>query len=158
MVTITGGKWTTYRHMAEDCVNVAATLARLPERPCVTHHLRVHGCPNGATASGPLRVYGSDASAVQQLQQQNPEWSAPLHPALPYTAAEVVWAAREELALTVEDVLSRRTRALLLNARAALTMAPAVSDILQRELGRDDDWKAAQLASFNDVARHYLPS
>jgi glycerol-3-phosphate dehydrogenase len=158
MVTITGGKWTTYRHMAEDCVNQAATLARLPESPCVTARLNIHGFHATAERFGPLRVYGSDAPLIQQLQESEPAWSAPLHPALPYTAAEIVWAVREEMALTLEDVLARRIRALFLNARAAIEIAPRAAEILGRELGRDQSWQAEQVASFREIARNYLLS
>ena len=126
MVTICGGKWTTYRHMAEDCVNQAATLGRLAERPCVTDHLNIHGFHSSAARFGRLAVYGSDAPAVREADGgRSLRLPSRCTGALPYTAAEVVWAAREEMARTVEDVLARRTRALFLNARAAIEMAPA---------------------------------
>jgi len=155
MLTICGGKWTTYRHMAEDCVDQAATLARLPDKPCVTAHLNIHGFHSNADRLGPLRVYGSDAAALRQLMEADASLAEPLHPALPYTAAEVVWAAREEMACTVEDVLARRTRALFLNARAAIDMAPRVADLLARELQRDDQWKAGQIEAFREMAQSY---
>lgn len=158
LVTITGGKWTTYRHMAEDCVNVAATLARLPEKPCVTAHLRVHGFHPEAGEFGSLRVYGSDAPAVRKLQQRVPGAADVLHPALPYTAAEIIWAVREEMALTLEDVLARRTRALFLNARAALEMAPCAAELMARESGRNETWKTHQIESFRSIAHQYVPA
>jgi glycerol-3-phosphate dehydrogenase len=157
MVTICGGKWTTYRHMAEDCVNQAATLARLPEKPCVTGHLNVHGFHPGSDKFGHLSVYGSDAPAVQSLIAADPDLADPLHPALPYTGAEVVWAARHEMARTLEDVLARRTRALFLNARAAIAMAPAVAHLCARELERGTEWETEQIQSFTETARNYLP-
>jgi glycerol-3-phosphate dehydrogenase len=140
MVTICGGKWTTYRRMAEDCVDQAATLGRLPERPCVTAHLPIHS---------------PDTAALDRVKQ-DASLGAPLHPALPYTGAEVVWAAREEMACTVEDVLARRTRALFLNARAAIAMAPRVADLLARELGRDERWQRGQVQAFQKTAQNYL--
>ena len=155
IVTICGGKWTTYRHMAEDCVNQAATLARLPEKECVTHHLNIHGFHASSDRFGALRAYGSDAPAIEALMQEDASLTAPLHPALPYTGAEIVWAARHEMARTVEDALARRTRALFLNARAAMEMAPRVADLLARELVRDDAWRTAQLEEFHSVARNY---
>jgi glycerol-3-phosphate dehydrogenase len=158
MVTICGGKWTTYRRMAEDCVNQAATLAQLPERPCVTVGLKIHGFRAGLETTDHLDVYGSDAPAVRQIIRESPDLGIPLHPELPYTGAEVVWAARQEMACTVEDVLARRTRALFLRARAAIQMAPAVADLLCRELGQDDAWKADQIRSFRETARGYLLS
>jgi len=158
MVTICGGKWTTYRHMAEDCVHQAATLARLPERDCVTRHLNIHGFHPASERFGPLSIYGSDAPAIERLMEDDAGLSEPLHSALPYRGAEVVWAAREEMARTVEDILARRTRALFLNARAALDMVPRVADLLARELGKDEDWKQAQLRSFASVAEKYVLS
>ena len=155
MITICGGKWTTYRHMAEDCINQAATLARLPEKECVTHHLNIHGYHASSDRFGTLRGYGCDAPSIEALMASDARLAERLHPALPYTAAEVVWAARHEMARTVEDVLARRTRALFLNARAAVEMAPRVADLLAAELERDDSWKAAQLESFNRIARNY---
>jgi glycerol-3-phosphate dehydrogenase len=158
MVTICGGKWTTYRHMAEDCVNQAATLARLPEKPCVTDHLNIHGFHPNSAKFGVLRVYGSDAVAVRELMQSDPRLAEPLHPDLPYTGAEVVWAARREMGRTLEDVLARRTRALFLNARAACAMAPEAAGLLARELERDSQWAAEQVHSFRETAGNYLLS
>ena len=123
LVTVCGGKWTTYRKMAEDCVDQAAMLGHLEERACVTDHLPIHRSEDPGLA--------------------------------PYTAAEVVRAVRLEMARTVEDVLARRTRALFLNARAAVEMAPAVAEIMARELGADEAWKARQLAEFEAVAANY---
>jgi glycerol-3-phosphate dehydrogenase len=161
LVTICGGKWTTYRHMAEDCVDQAATLAQLPDKPCVTQSLRIHGFRNAtkeaaATQFGSLAVYGSDAYEIRKLIEANPGLSEPLHAALPYLKAEVVWAARHEMARTVEDTLARRTRALFLNARAALAMAPAVADLMAAELGWDEATRTKQLAAFREVASNYV--
>jgi glycerol-3-phosphate dehydrogenase len=156
MITICGGKWTTYRHMAEDCVNQAATLARLPERPCATGHLNIHGFHPAAAKFGRLWMYGSDAPMVQQLEESDPAWAEPLDSALPYTLAEVVWAVRHEMARTVEDVLARRTRALFLNAQAAIRMAPRVAEAMARELQKDREWEAEQLRSFHRTALNYL--
>jgi glycerol-3-phosphate dehydrogenase len=156
LLTITGGKWTTYRHMAEDCVNQAAMLARLPDVDCVTKHLNIHGFHPQASKFGDLSVYGSDALAIRQLASQDSCHAEQLHPKLPYTAAEVVWAVREEMARTLDDVLARRTRALFLNARAAREMAPAVAKIMARELGHDEAWQASQLQAFDSISVHYL--
>ncbi len=156
LLTVTGGKWTTYRNMAEDCVNQAATLARLPEKPCPTRNLNVHGFHRQAAKFGPLAVYGSDALLVQDLMRAEPGLEAPLHPRLPTCEAEVVWAARFEMARTVEDVLARRTRALFLDAQAAIEMAPRVAELLARELSRDAAWAACEVAAFRGLARGYL--
>jgi len=156
MLTLCGGKWTTYRHMAEDCVNQAATLAQLPERPCVTGGLRIHGYLSADENADSLAHYGADAAAVRQLVLENPDLGKPLHPDLPYCGAEVVWSARHEMARTVEDVLARRTRALFLRARAAIEMASPVADLLARELGRDGHWKNSQIRAFHETARNYV--
>jgi glycerol-3-phosphate dehydrogenase len=156
LLTITGGKWTTYRHMGEDCVNQAAMLARLPDVDCVTKHLNVHGFHPQSSKFGELGVYGSDALAIQELIAQDPRNAEQLHPKLPYTGAEVVWAVREEMARTLDDVLARRTRALFLNARAAREMAPAVARIMARELGREEAWQASQLQAFDSISTHYV--
>ncbi len=156
LVTISGGKWTTYRRMAEDCVDQAATLAQLPEKPCVTHHLHIHGFHDEAKQFGPLAVYGSDAREIRKLFEADARLSEPLHAALPYVQAEVVWATRHEMARTVEDMLARRTRALFLNARAALEMAPAVAKLMASELGWDETTRTKQLAAFRDVASNYV--
>lgn len=156
LLTITGGKWTTYRNMAEDCVNQAATLAQLAEKPCATRDLPIHGHLRRTARLGSLAVYGSDASKIQRLIETDRPLAAPLHPALPYCGAEVIWAAREEMARTVEDVLARRTRALFLNARAAIAMAPRVAELLARELGQDGSWRTEQLRAFGETARCYV--
>jgi glycerol-3-phosphate dehydrogenase len=156
LLTITGGKWTTYRHMAEDCVDQAVTLAQLPERPCVTRDLRIHGSHDSASEFGSLAVYGSDAPKIRALMKHDPRLADKLHPELPYIRAEVIWALREEMARTIEDVLARRTRALFLNARAAIEMAPAVADLMASELDWDAATKQKQLTAFRETATNYL--
>ncbi len=158
LLTIVGGKWTTYRHMAEDTVNHAATLGKLPDAPCVTANLHVHGWAEHSEALGDLQVYGTDAAAIQALAATSPELAERLHPDLPYLAAEIVWAARHELSRNLDDALSRRTRALLLNARAAIAIAPRVAQLLAQELGRDEAWQAQQVTDFRTLAAQYLPS
>ena len=155
LLTIVGGKWTTYRHMAEDTMNHAITLGKLDDRPCVTQDLHIHGYITGTEPHGSLWVYGSDAEKIATLATASPELARRLHPDLPYIAAEVIWAAREEMARTVEDVLARRTRALFLNAQAAIQMAPEVSRLLAEELGKDQAWAAAQVATFTTLAAQY---
>jgi glycerol-3-phosphate dehydrogenase len=157
LLTIVGGKWTTYRRMAEDCVDHAAVLGHLEERPCVTRELRIHGHGTSEDPLGPLAVYGSDADGLRALMREEPALAEPLHPALPITGAQVVWAARHEMARTVDDALARRTRALCLNARAARAMAPAAARLLAAELGRDEAWQRAQLAEFDRIASRYVP-
>ncbi|HEV2275921.1 MAG TPA: glycerol-3-phosphate dehydrogenase C-terminal domain-containing protein, partial [Acidobacteriaceae bacterium] len=156
LLTIVGGKWTTYRRMAEDCVNNAVLLGKLEDLPCATQNLRIHGYLEDARRLGSLRVYGSDAQAILALAESEAELSKRLHPDLPYIAAEVVWAVRHEMARTVDDILSRRTRALFLNARAAMQMAAEVAELMARELKTDRAWVSRQLEEFNAVAQKYL--
>ncbi len=158
LLTVTGGKWTTYRNMAEDCVDHAATLAHLPDRPCVTRTLRVHGHHEEAQQFGALAAYGCDAPLIEDLARSEPRLAGPLHPALPYCGAEVAWAARHEMARTVEDVLARRTRALFLDARASLEMAPTVARLLAAELAWTPEVEAGEVESFRRLAEGYLPS
>jgi glycerol-3-phosphate dehydrogenase len=155
LLTITGGKWTTYRYMAQDAVNKAMPIGGLPKRPCVTQGLRLHGWQR-EPAPEPFAVYGSDAAPLKRLLAEQPEWDQPLHPDLPYRTGEVVWAARYEQARTVEDVLSRRTRALLLDAQASCEAAPKVAELLAAELGFDERWQQAQVQKYQELASGYL--
>lgn len=164
LLTITGGKWTTYRHMAEDCVDHAITLGKLRDEPCRTRNLHIHGYAEAARngdAEGvrapydPLRVYGSDAEAIRAMAAENPDLAAPLDPELPYIGAEIAWGARSEMARKLEDALARRTRALFLNARSAQAMAQKAAQIMAKELGRDQQWIDAQVTAFSELARQY---
>ena len=156
LLSIAGGKWTTYRHMAEDCVNQAATLGRLPEVPALTSTLKIHGFHTDTAQFGLFSTYGSDAPALQKLIQESRHLERPLHPSLPYCEAEVVWAVRKEMARTVEDVLARRTRALFLNAQAAHEMAPRTATLMATELGRDRIWESDQIDQLQKLARGYM--
>lgn len=158
LVTIVGGKWTTYRKMAEDTVNHAALLAGLAEKPCVTESLQLHGwrSPNAAPLPDWISVYGTDEEEIRTLLASDPGIAAKMHPRLPYPLAAAVWATRHEMARTLEDVLARRTRALLLDARAAIEAAPAVAAVLAAELGRDKAWEIAQAKEFTALASGYL--
>ncbi|RII26491.1 MAG: FAD-dependent oxidoreductase [Geobacter sp.] len=156
LVTIAGGKWTTYRKMGEDTVTAAAQVAGLDDRPSVTASLHVHGWQAGGNPNDPRQVYGSDAKALQLLLAEDPARAEPLHPAFPYCQGEVVWAVRNEWARTVEDVLARRTRALLLDARASMAVAPVVAELMAGELGKDKAWQEAQVAAFCELAQGYL--
>ena len=155
LLTTAGGKWTTYRNMAEETVNHAVEFARLPEKPCVTQTLRIHGFHESADQFGFLSSYGADAPAIQEIGRATPALADPMDSVLPYTGAEVVWAVRAEMARTVEDVLARRCRALFLNAAAAVRMAPSVASLMASELGRDDAWQRREVAAFAALAQQY---
>lgn len=157
LVTVAGGKWTTYRRMAEDTVDRAALIAGLPERPCSTARLPIHGhCPAAAPA-GAFADYGADADAIAEIVARDPELAAPLQPGFPDPAGLVAWAVRREMARTVEDVLARRVRLLVLDAAASRRAAPGVARLMARELGRGDAWVAEQVRAYDALARGYLP-
>lgn len=157
LISVLGGKWTTYRKMAEDVVNTAAIHARLSFTECITKDISIHGSKNGTDFSTPGYYYGSDMPMLQQLIHENSSLSDTLHLRLPYTAADIVWAVRNEYCMTVEDALARRTRALLLDAAAAIEMAPAVAQLMAREMKLDEQWQQEQIGQFSALAQQYLP-
>ncbi len=142
LVAVLGGKWTTYRRMAEDAVDRAIEVGGLPHLACRTENLTIRG---------------GDGDSLAELTRHHPDLAQPLDTELPYTRADAVWAIRNEMARTVEDVLSRRTRMLLLNARGALRAAPQVAALIAGELDRDQMWVDAELARFEELVAHYLP-
>lgn len=155
LITITGGKWTTYRRMAEETVNLAISHAGLEAKACVTEHLKIHGSIDVA-GDHYLNTYGSDRGKIEALMLQNPDLAEKLHPNFPYTCAEVIWSARNEMAETVEDILSRRLRILFIDAQAAKDMAPKVASLLAQELSADQVWETNQIETFNTLADGYL--
>jgi glycerol-3-phosphate dehydrogenase len=157
LITIAGGKWTTCRKMAEETVNQAECIAGLEHRECRTRNLRVHGWLKTADPADSLSMYGSDRVGLRKLLAEHDSLQRLLHPDLPYLCGEVIWAVRHEQAMTVEDVLARRTRALLLDARASMECAPMVAVLMAEEMGMDQDWINCQVAEYQSLARHYLP-
>jgi glycerol-3-phosphate dehydrogenase len=157
LLTIAGGKWTTYRQMAKVCVNHALTLAGLEAKPCVTKELNIHGFHKTPEKFGEDALYGSDAPAIRDLMRADPARRQRLHPDLPARVGEVIWAVRFESARTVDDFLARRTRCLLLNARAALEAAPTVAAVMARELGHGRPWEEEQVRSFAKIGALHLP-
>lgn len=157
LMTITGGKWTTYRHMGEDAVNRIEAAAGLTARPSVTKTLRLHGYSTVKDVDH-LQVYGSDAAEIRALVQHDARLGVQLHTDLPYIAAQVVWAVRKEYARTVEDVLARRTRALLINAAASIACAPLVAQLMAQELQKDETWVATQVSEYTSLANGYCVS
>ncbi len=158
LITVAGGKWTTYRRMAEDALNFATAKGMLEKRRCVTLTTALHGgdrAPDevGTRSDAHLREYGTDVGAIEELIAAEPWLGEKLDAELPYTFAEALYGVRFEMARTVEDVLSRRTRGLLLDERAALRAAPAVAAMMARELGRDEAWVAGQVEEFGALAR-----
>jgi glycerol-3-phosphate dehydrogenase len=156
LMTLTGGKWTTYRKMAEDVIDRAETHAGLTKSVSPTQSMRIHGWAKTGNRKQHLNIYGADAPQVEAIIEKEPKMAEKIHSALPYQKAEVVWHVREEMARTVEDVLARRTRALLLNARASIEAAPVVATIMAKELGRDANWEAQQVAAYTELAKGYV--
>lgn len=157
LITVTGGKWTTYREMAEDTIDEAVRTGNLANRRSRTANLRLHGWRRPGAQPDPFDAYGADGPFVQKIVDEEDGLGEILHARLPYQRGEVVWAVRHEMARTVDDVLSRRTRALTLDAQAAIECASDVADLMARELDRDERWKASQLREFRQLAGTYLP-
>ncbi|MCK4894884.1 MAG: glycerol-3-phosphate dehydrogenase/oxidase [Calditrichia bacterium] len=157
LVTITGGKWTTFRKMAEDTINQVLIVGDLPERESVSRKLKIHGWIAKQSKTDPLDYYGADAPRIREIMEKASETEEKIHPRLPYPRATVIWAVREEMARTVEDVLSRRTRSLLLDAKASEEAAPLVADLMANELGYSDAWKDEQIKSYRTLSASYLP-
>ena len=156
LITITGGKWTTYRKMAEETVDEAIRVGNLLPAPCSTAALKIHGYVKQVNPDNYLNIYGSDAAFIQELINYDPALGQTLHAGFPNVRAEVVWAVRHEMARTVEDVLARRMRILFLDARSAIKMAPQVAAIMAAELNYDEVWQQKQLEDFISLANNYL--
>jgi glycerol-3-phosphate dehydrogenase len=156
LITIIGGKWTTYRKMAEDTIDKTITLRLLPKRNCATKSFKIHGSVGHVRKKDLLAIYGSDQKEIKKLIDNSPELAEKLHPELEYLKAEIVWAVRNEMARTVEDVLSRRVRILFHNARLAVEVAPKVARIIARELNKDQLWIDNQLEKFNKICQKYI--
>ncbi|WP_373074578.1 FAD-dependent oxidoreductase [Zeaxanthinibacter enoshimensis] len=155
LVTITGGKWTTFRRMAQDTINKAIAIGKLPKRPCKTKNLPIHGAMPVTNRDNHMYIYGTDKEGIAAMISADNTLGEKLHPRLPFVKAEVIWAARYEMARTVEDVLARRVRALFLDADAAIRMAPEVARLLANELGKSDAWQKEQSESFTAMAKYY---
>ena len=155
LVSILGGKWTTYRKMSEDLINTAQSVGGLPERSCITHSLPIHGYDYNSDWTNPLHVYGADIEKIHKLDEAgNKSLSDQLH----LSKNQIIWAVREEMAMTVEDVLARRSRALFLNAEAALALAPKVAKIMAKESDQNQDWIDQQIKEFKALTQKYLLS
>lgn len=156
LLTLTGGKWTTYREMAEEIVDLAIKEGSLDPRKSVTRNMKLHGYLKNVDRSKWDYVYGTDIEGINAIVKENPEYSKLLDSSFTFTEAHVIWAVREEMALTVEDVLARRVRALFLDARAAIKMAPRVAELIAGELGKSQEWQAEQVKEFTEIANNYI--
>ena len=157
LISITGGKWTTYRKMAEDVMEIAIHKAGMSDKECVTKELHIHGYKETTDYTAPLYYYGTDAEGINALIKNDSSLGELIHPSLPYIKAEIIWAVQNEMCMTVEDALARRTRALLLDAKAAIESAPFVAELMAKETLKDDAWIKNQIDNFNSIAKNYLP-
>ena len=156
LITITGGKWTSYRLMAEDTIDKAIHMGLVEPKKCVTKTLHIHGYRPKPNLADHCYVYGADEPALHQMEQESPAFTEKISPKYDYTIGEVVWAVREEMARTVDDVLARRVRMLFIDAREALAVAPKVAHVMAAELGKDETWEAEQVDAFTKIAKNYI--
>ncbi len=157
LVTIAGGKWTTYRKMGEDVVDKAVGIAGLDERPSRTEHLNLFAWSADTKGNEPFSAFGSKAKDIKQMIKNEPELDRMIHSNIPYRQIEILWAVRHEMARTVEDVLARRTRALILDAKTSMEVAPEVAAIMAKELSKDKTWEKEQVETYITLAKKYLP-
>ena len=158
LITIAGGKWTTYRKMAEDTIDKAAVIAGLPYVKSNTECLHIHGYSNNIRPNDLLGVYGTDADLILALIEKRPELKERIHPDYPIIKGQVVWAIHNEDAKTIEDFLARRSRLLFLDAKASIECAEGVAEIFKYELNLSDEWKQKEILRFTTLARQYLIS
>ncbi|TDQ07640.1 glycerol-3-phosphate dehydrogenase/oxidase [Pedobacter metabolipauper] len=155
LITITGGKWTTYRKMAMDVVDKAIELGKLDARNCISQNIKIHGYMPEMQYTD-LGLYGSDATEIGKLLIEEPHLNVLLDPEYKYLKAEIVWMVRNEMARNIEDVLSRRMRLLFLDAKAALKLAPAIAKVMASELVKDEAWADLQISEFAELVKQYL--
>lgn len=155
LLSIVGGKWTSYRRMAEETIDRGIKASMLPFRRCITENLRLYE-NNQVLRQERLRIYGNRANEIERLIDENPGLGEKIVPGLPYTRAEIVWICRNEMPYTLEDMLARRTRALFLDARASLEMAPETVRLMAGELGFDHTWQEGQLKTYSSLVMSYI--
>lgn len=158
LITITGGKWTTYRKIAEDIIDKAISEKKLPKKECKTEHLSIRGNQKTSTLDreNHLYVYGSDIKNIMALQNNDLELKEKIHPDYDFTMAEVAWAIRYEMAITLDDILARRVRLLFLDSRAAISSCEKVARFMAKELGKDELWITNQISEFKTIASGFL--
>ncbi len=158
LISIVGGKWTTYRKMGEDVIDKVVEGFNFPNRRSNTETLEIHGnLPNSKVhLKNHFYIYGSDLPKLEAFQNQHSDFKEKLHPDYNFTVGQVVWSIQNEMARTVEDILARRIRLLFLDARAAIKVAPEVAMILGKQLNKDENWINNQIKEFNELAKNYL--
>ena len=156
LITVIGGKWTTYRKMAEDTVDQAMLIGQLKVSPCTTHNLPIFGYDESLNLTeDTLAVYGIEKQALLDLEDEIPVYGGLISESLPLKASQVIWAVRHEMARTLEDMLARRVRGLFLDVNESLRIAPQVAQIMASELNESTDWIVNQLTEFKAIAKHY---
>ena len=154
LVSALGGKWTTYRKMSEDIINTAIPIAGLPERNCITQNLPIHGFDFNSNWSDPLHVYGTDIEKIKKIDSN--EFNKSLSKKIYITKNQIIWSIRNEMAMTLEDILSRRTRCLFIDALETIKIAPIVCKIMSEELKESKKWMENQLKNFTTLANNYI--
>lgn len=154
LLSIIGGKWTSYRRMAEETIDRAIRAGFLEKRRCITKDLVLIG-EDISFKTERLKIYGNGAVEIEKMIENDPELGRRIVPGLPYTKAEIVWICRNEMPVELEDVLARRTRALILNVPESLTMAGKVAQIMAEEFDYDNNWKEQQIASYTHLTEKY---
>jgi glycerol-3-phosphate dehydrogenase len=160
LLSIMGGKWTTYRKMAEDVIDKVIETYGFPKNASKTKNTAIHGNQSSNTelTKGHLYIYGSEINDYLALESQDPVYKEKIHPNYPYTVGQIIWAARNEMARTTEDFLARRIRLLLLDARAAMDASKNVSKVMARELNKPESWAEEQDKIFKELAEKYISS
>lgn len=155
LLTMVGGKWTTYRKMGEDLVDRAEKNQGWAHIPTKTKNLRIHGYKENVDHNNPLYFYGSDEEGVLEVAKEE-GMKTYISTTLEVMNAQVVWAVKYEMAGTVEDFLARRTRCQILNAKESIKMAPQVAKIMAKELGKDTEWQLMQVVDYKKVTSNYI--
>lgn len=150
LVTITGGKWTTYRCMAEDAVTRAAQVGGLPPQPCRTADLRLAGAD---ATDGRWKEFGAAEADIVEYERR---YAGPIHANLPYSMAMAAYVIDREMTVNLDDVLSRRLRALLLDAAASVEAAPRVASLMAELHGHNDAWVERQLERYGALTSRYV--
>ena len=153
LISILGGKWTTYRKMAEDTVNTARSVAGLQERECITDKLTIHGYDYSSNWKNPIHFYGTD---IEKIENMSKEGNLSISNKLFISKNQIIWSIRNEMAMTLEDVMARRTRSLFLDAKESLRIAPVVVEIMGQEMKKNTNWIKNEIVNFEKVARNYI--
>ena len=154
LLSILGGKWTTYRKIAEDAINTSISIGGFNERKCITENLQIHGYMKNPDWNDPLHVYGNDSSLIKKLKITNGNKS--LSKKLYISPNQIIWSLKNEMAVKLEDILARRTRCLFLDAKETVRIAPKVLDIMKTFLNKDNDWEKKEFSNFMKISKNYI--